>query len=124
MSDRFITSSARSYSSGTQGRCITNARTNHFVIDDADYNGGPNEAINAAEAFLSGITACAVLMLERVARQQEIPLRLADISIDATRDSEAVHEVYSVYDSVRMHFELTGPSEEQDQRLVEIYKRR
>lgn len=89
-----------------------------------DYNGGPNEAINAAEAFLSGITACAVLMLERVARQQEIPLRLADISIDATRDSEAVHEVYSVYDSVRMHFELTGPSEEQAQRLVEIYKRR
>ena len=124
MTDRFTTSSARSYSSGTQGRCITNARTNHFVIDDADYNNGPNEAVNAAEAFLSGITACAVLMLERLAREREVPLRWADISIDATRDREAVHEVHSVYDSVRMRFELTGPTEEQAHELVETYKRR
>ena len=124
MADRFTTSSARSYSSGTQGRSIAQVRTNHFVIDDADYNGGPNEAINAAEAFLSGIIACAVLMLERVAREREIPLRWADISIDATRDRETVHEVHAAYDTVRMGFELTGPNEDQAQELVEIYKRR
>ena len=124
MDERFTTVSARSYSSGTQGRSITSARTNHFVIDDADYNDGPNEAITAAEAFLSGITACAVLMLERLAREGDIPLNWVNVSMDATRDREAVHEVYSVYDLVRMRFELTGPSEAQSRELVETYKRR
>ena len=124
MSDRFTTTAARSYSSGTQGRCLTSARTNHFVVDDADYSGGPHEAITAAESFLSGITACAVLMLERLAREGDIPLEWADISIEATRDREAVHEVYSVYDRVHMRFDLTGPSEAQGRELVEMYKRR
>ena len=124
MTERFVTTRAASYSSGTSGRCITNARTNHFVVDDADYSGGPNEAITAGEAFLSGITACAVLMLERLAREGDVPLQRADISIEATRDREAVHEVYSVYDRVRMLFELTGPSEAQSRELVETYKRR
>ena len=113
MNSRFTTSSARSYSSGTQGRSIANVRTQHYVIDDADYSGGPNEAITAAEAFLSGITACAVLMLERMARERDIPLIWSDIS-----------EVHAAYDSVRMRFELTGPSEEQARELVEVYKRR
>ena len=45
MSERFVTTKARSYSSGTSGRCISSARSNHFVVDDADYSGGPNEAI-------------------------------------------------------------------------------
>ena len=124
MSERFHTSSARSYSSGTTGRCLTSARTNHFVIDDADYNQGPNEAITAAESFLSGITACAVLMLERLAREDGIPLERADVLIEATRDREAVHEVHSVYDRVHMRFDLTGPSATQGDELVETYKRR
>ena len=124
MIDRFTTTAARSHSSGTQGRCLTSARTNHFVVDDADYNGGPNEAVTAAEAFLSGITACAVLMLERLAREDSIPLEWVDVSVEATRDREAVHEVHSVYDRVHMRFDLTGPSEAQGRELVEMYKRR
>lgn len=124
MSDRFVTARARSYSSGTKGRCITNARTNHFVVDDADYSGGPNEAITSAEAFLSGITACAVLMLERLAREGDVPLLRSDISIEAIRDREAVHEVYAAYDRVHMRFELTGPTKAQARELVETYKRR
>ena len=123
MSDRFVTTTARSYSSGTRGRCITNARTNHFVVDDADYSGGPNEAITAAESFLSGITACAVLMVERLARERDVPLKRMDVSIEAMRDREAAREEYSVYDRVRMRFELTGPSEAQARELVETYKR-
>jgi uncharacterized OsmC-like protein len=124
MSERYVTAGARSYSSGTRGRCITSARTNHFVVDDADYSGGPNEAITPAEAFLSGITACAVLMLERLAREGDIPLVRSDISVEATRDREAVHEVHSAYDRVRMTFELVGPSQAQARGLVESYKRR
>ena len=124
MSDRFTTTSAHSYTSGTRGRCITSARHNHFVVDDADYSGGPNEAITAAEAFLSGITACAVLMLERLAREKEFLLSRTDVAIEASRDRQAVHEVHSVYDRVRMRFDLTGPSDAQARELVAEYQRR
>ena len=124
VSQRFSTTGARSYSSGTAGRCLNSARTNHFVIDDADYNEGPNEAVTAAESFLAGVTACAVLMLERLAREGDIPLQSSDISIQAVRDREAVHEVHSAYDQVRMQFDLTGPSTSQGEELVETYKRR
>ena len=124
MSQRYTTTSARSYSSGTRGRCLNSARTNHFVIDEADYNEGPFEAVTAAEAFLSGITACAVLMLERLAREGGVPLRKSDVTIDAVRDREAAHETHSVYDQVRLRIDLTGPSASQGEELVETYKRR
>lgn len=124
MSERFNTLTVRSYSTGTNGRSITSARANHFVVDDPDYAGGPNEAITAGEAFFSGLTACAVLMVERVARDRQYPLRWLDVSLDATRDMEAVHEVHSLYDRVHMRFELTGVSDDQAQELVEVYKRR
>ena len=52
---------ARSYSTGTLGRAICNARTHHFVADDA---GG--EELGAGEFFFSGITACAVNMLSLI----------------------------------------------------------
>ena len=124
MSERFNTLTVRSCSTGTKGRSITSVRTNHFVVDDSDYVGGPNEAITAGEAFFSGLTACAVLMVERLAREKEYPLRWMDVSLDATRDMEAVHEVHSLYDRVHMRFELTGVSDDQAQELLETYKRR
>ncbi len=124
MADRYIVVKARSQNSGTRGRCISSAGGNHIVMDDADYHGGPNEAITAAEAFLSGITACGALMLERLAHEDDIPLQRIDVAIEATRDSEAAPEVHSVYDKVRMRFELAGPTEAQAHDLVETYKRR
>ena len=33
MQDRYSTTTVRSYSSGTQGRALVNAGTNHFIID-------------------------------------------------------------------------------------------
>ena len=94
MEEQVRTTRVRSYSSGTPGRAICNARNHHFVVDDYDYNGGPGEEIGAGEAFLSGITACAVNMLEKLARESRMPLKWTDVSVEATRDSRAapVHE--------------------------------
>jgi uncharacterized OsmC-like protein len=119
-----MSTEARSYSSGTRGRCITNVRSNHFVVDDADYSGGPHEAITAAEAFLSSITACAVLMVERVARDREIPLSWTDATVEASRDRDTARDGHSVYDRVRMNLTLTGPDEAQAEELIDVYKRR
>ena len=126
MEERFRVTTVRSYSSGTQGRALCNARNHHFVVDDYAYNGGPGDEIGAGEAFLSGIVACAVNMLGKLAREAPMPLKWTDVTIEATRDSEAapIHENLSVYDEVHMRFELTGLDDDQAQELVETYKRR
>ena len=73
----------RSYSTGTHGRAICNARTHHFVADDA---GG--EEVGAGELFLSGVAACAVNMVERLAKEQQIPLQWMDVTVEAYRDPD------------------------------------
>ncbi len=66
----------RAYSTGTLGRAICNARTHHFVADDA---GG--EELGAGEFFFSGIGACAVNMVERLADKDDIGLERMDVSV-------------------------------------------
>ena len=71
----------RSYSTGTLGRAICNSRIHHWVADDS---GG--EEIGAGELFLSGISACAVNMVERLAKEGQMPLDWMDVSVEAYRD--------------------------------------
>ena len=124
MPSTFHTTSVRSLSSGVAGRCITSVRSNHFIIDDPDYVGGPNESVTAAEVFFSGLTSCASLMLERIAKEQGISLARIEVSLDGTRDLQATPEIHTVFDRIRMHFDLTGIDHEEGNRLVQIYKRR
>ena len=126
MQERFKVTRVRSYSSGTPGRVLCNARNHHFVVDDYAYNGGPGDELAAGEAFLSGISACAVTLTERLARESQMPLKWTDVTVEATRDSEAapIHENLSVYDSVHLHFQFTGLDDDQAHELVETYKRR
>jgi uncharacterized OsmC-like protein len=109
----------RSYSTGTLGRAICNARTHHFVADDA---GG--EEVGAGELFLSGISACAVNMVERLAKEQQIPLQWMDVGVEAYRDPTKAPADRSVYDAIRVHFEMWGVDKDQADGLVETWKRR
>ena len=86
----------RSYSTGTLGRAIWNARHHYFV---ADNSGG--EAVGAGELFLSGIAACAVNMVEKIASDDNIPLDWMDVSVASYRDPDAVHEELTVFPSMR-----------------------
>ena len=125
MSERYITAQVRTYSSGTPGRALCSARANHFVADDLASHGhsGPGEAINAAELFLSGITACAVLMMERLAQASSFPLQRAEVSMEGSIDTQAVREGPPVLDRAHMRFELVGLNEAQAKEMVETYKR-
>jgi uncharacterized OsmC-like protein len=109
----------RSYSTGTLGRAICNARTHHFVADDP----GKDE-VGAGEFFLSGIAACAVNMVERLAHQDAIPLQWMDVSVEAYSNPDKVPGEVSVYDAMRVHFEMWGVQAEHAQALVETWKRR
>jgi uncharacterized OsmC-like protein len=107
------------YSSGTHGRAICNARTHHFVSDDV---GG--DAVGAGELFLSGVSACAVNMVERLAKQDAIPLHWMDVSVEAYRDPAKSPGEVTIFDAIRVHFEMWGVTTEHAEGLVETWKRR
>lgn len=107
------------YSTGTHGRAICNARNHHFVSDDV---GG--DAVGAAELFLSGVSACAVNMVERVAKQDHIPLHWMDVSVEAYRDPAKPAGDITIFDAIRVHFEMWGVAPEHAESLVETWKRR
>ena len=110
---------ARAYSTGTLGRAICNARTHHFVADDA---GG--EELGAGEFFFSGIGACAVNMVERLADKDDISLEWMDVSVESYRDSDVDHGKLTLYDAIRIKFEMWGVDDEDAHHLVEIWKKR
>ena len=109
----------RSYSTGTRGRAICNARNHHFVADDA---GG--EEIGAGELFLGGIAACAVNMVERIANAEQMPLQWMDVNVEAYRDPNKPPGQLTVYDAIRVHFEMWGVSKNHARQLVDIWQQR
>jgi uncharacterized OsmC-like protein len=108
-----------SYSSGTLGRSLVNARTHHWVAD-----GGGGEAVGAGELFLSGIAACAVNMVEKIASEEKWALDWMDVSVESYRDSDADHGDLTLYDAIRVNFEMWGVDDDQAHELVELWKQR
>ncbi|HLH67558.1 MAG TPA: OsmC family protein [Candidatus Dormibacteraeota bacterium] len=118
MAQPTLVNRVRSYSSGTPGRCLNQARTHHFVIDEPPYRGGTGEEITPAEAFLAGISACGVLLIEGYAREDSIPLDRVEVEIEATREANDP----SAFTGVRMRFRLSGTGPDQAQALVRRYQ--
>ena len=119
MAELTLAYKVRTYSSGTPGRAICNAHNHHWVADDS---GG--EEVGAGEMFFSGISACAVNMVERIAKDEQVPLDWMDVSVEAFRDPDKVPGERTVYDDIRIHFQMWGIDDDQGQELVEIWKRR
>jgi uncharacterized OsmC-like protein len=127
MSD-VITGTAACYSSGTPGRAIVQIRDQHLVTDDpsqpAAYYQGPGEAPGSLELFLSGVTSCAVLMLERIARAEGRALGPLRAEMSATRDPAGESQP-PVLDSAHLTFVFDeAVAHEEAGRLVELFKRR
>ena len=88
----------------------------------ADDAGG--EELGAGEFFFSGITACAVNMVERLANNDNIALDWMDVGVESYRDADANHGDLSLYDAIRIKFEMWGVDDEDAHNLVEIWKKR
>lgn len=125
--DRYFTFHAETFSSGTRGRAFARIRNNVFVVDDpsgAPYD-GPGEEPGAGELFLAGITTCAGLMMERIARAEGLPLERVHVGMDGSLDTQADWGGRPpVLDSARMLFTFKGLTREQAGQLVETFKGR
>jgi uncharacterized OsmC-like protein len=123
MPERHIRPKVKTVSTGIPGRHIWTARHNHVVIDDSAGHGGPGDAPGAGELFLAGITGCATLMMERLARFANAPLTRVEVNMEGVIDTEARREGPAVFESARLEFVLAGISQAQAQQFVDTYKR-
>lgn len=116
---------AQAGSTATFGRVLCNARNHHFVVDGPVQNGCPGEELTPAELFLSGVAACGVELVQVLARQQDLPLRSVQCGIEGIMDRGApVRPDLTLFNTVRLSFQLEGVSEEQGRRLVDAFRGR
>ena len=112
-------------STNTFGRVLATARNHHFIVDGPVLNGCPGEAVNPAELFLAGVATCGVELVQVIAKEKSIALKgvVADIQGIQDRSNPPRSDV-SLFNSVRLHFRISGVTEPQGRELVEAFKRR
>jgi len=113
-----VVNRVHSESTATPGRSISQVRDRELVIDEPTHLGGPGEEITPADAFLAGVSACGVLLVQGRARDTAVGLEKIDVNLEAVRHRSDT----SVFQRIDMTFRLAGPSQEQAVELVEHYK--
>ena len=112
-------------STDTFGRVLCGCRNHHFVVDGPVQNGCPGEAVTPAELFLAGVAACGVELLQVIAREKGLPLRAARVAISGEMDrARPVRQDVSLFNSVRLQFNLEGVTQEQGSDLVALFRGR
>src|SRR4051812_43101458 len=110
---------------GTFGRVLLSARTNHVVVDGPAQNGCPGEAITPAELFLGGVATCAVELVQVLARDNGMALRSVGAQIGGVVDrAHALRSDVTVFSKVVLHFDLEGVTRDEGKALVEQFKGR
>jgi uncharacterized OsmC-like protein len=116
--DDLVINQVQSRSTPTPGRSINEIRQHRLVIDEPTHLGGPGEEITPADAFLAGVSACGVLLVQGRARDSGVRLDQIGVSLEAVRHRKDT----SVFQRIEMMFRLSGPSQAQALELVEHYK--
>ena len=118
-------SEVEAQSTDTFGRVLCTARSNHWVIDGPVQNGCPGEAVTPPEAFLTGVAACGVELLQVIARELSLPIPSARVRIEGTVDRDhPVRPDMTVFNEVRLRFKIAGVTRDQASDLVERFKKR
>ena len=115
----------RAESTGTFGRVLLSARTQHLVVDGPAQNGCPGEAATPAELFLGGVATCAVELVQVLARERNVELAGVQATISGSVDrSHEVRDDVTVFRSVQLHFTMQGVEAGAAGTLVEAFKGR
>jgi uncharacterized OsmC-like protein len=118
--DELVINRVSSSSTATPGRAVNLVRNHQLVIDEPTHLGGPGEQITPAEAFLAGVSACGVLLVQGRARDTGVRLDQVEATIEGVRHRSDT----SVFQRIDMRFRLAGPTQTEAIDLVEHYKRR
>ncbi len=107
------------------GRVLCSARNQHFVIDGPVQNGCPGEAVTPPEAFLTGVAACGVELLEVIADELALPIPAVRVRIEGVVDRDhPVRPDVTLFNEVRLRFSIGGVTREQAADLVDRFKKR
>ena len=112
-------------STDTFGRVLLDSRNHHIVVDGPVQNGCPGEALTPAELFLGGVAACAVELVEVIAKDRGIAL--TGVRAQAGGSIDRAHNVRSdvtVFASFTLRFSLAGVGDEDAAALVQAFKAR
>jgi len=108
----------RSFSSGTMGRAVSEARGARLALDSSSRP--QPDALTNSEAFLAAVSSCGVTLIEMHAREAGVPLTGMDVTIEGVRTAAEPNR----FASVTMRFALTGVSQAQAEDLVQTYRQR
>jgi uncharacterized OsmC-like protein len=112
-------------STDTFGRVLCSSRGHHFVADGPVHNGCPGEELTPAELFLAGVASCGVELVQVLARAEGVPLEGVRAAISGELDPDRpVRADVSVFNRVRLRFELEGVTRDQGDLLVKRFKGR
>jgi uncharacterized OsmC-like protein len=107
------------------GRVLCTARDHHFIVDGPVQNGCPGEELTPPELFLSSVAACGVELLHVIARDQGASVDKVLLTVHGTVDrANQSRTDLTVFNSVRLEFELNGTDGATAASLVEGFKRR
>ena len=111
-------------STDTFGRVLCDTRNHHFIVDGPVQNGCPGEAITPAELFLASIAACGVELVQVIGREQQLAPRVG-VEIEGAIDrANPVRKDLTVFNTVRLRFDLKGVTRAQGNDLIERFKGR
>jgi uncharacterized OsmC-like protein len=121
-----VTLSSHAQLANVPGRSIATAREHHLIVDAPPPLGGPNEEINPIEMLLSSLATCGVLVSEKLAKEQGIPLQKATAMVEGDLDPRGVRgeggdpriQVF------RVSLNLTGPTQAQAEMFSSAFKQR
>ena len=116
---------AQAASTDTFGRVLCSVRNHHYVIDGPEQNGCPGEEVTPAELFLSAVASCGVELVQVIAKADGIPLQGIAVDIHGRMDrSNPVRSDVSLFNSVKLRFQMKGVTDSDAKQLVEKFKGR
>src|SRR5436309_15689338 len=116
--DDLVVNRVHSASTATPGRSINRVRDRQLVIDEPTHLGGPGEEVTPADAFLAGVSACGVLLVQGRARDTAVRLENIEVELEAVRHRSDT----SVFQRIDMTFRLACPTQPLAVDLVEHCK--
>jgi uncharacterized OsmC-like protein len=116
---------AQAASTETFGRVLCSVRNHHYVIDGPEQNGCPGEEVTPAELFLSAVASCGVELVQVIAKADGIPLQGIAVDIHGRMDrSKPISPDVSLFNSVKLQFQMKGVTDSDAKQLVEKFKGR